>query len=425
MNKILIVSLSALLSAPTFAGMQPFSANNLPENWPNYEIQNYNAQVENGYDGPLSNILVIYDPSIKPEQLNRYLMQQTAIANKAHDINNIEYRRNIVAAIPMKLEGDNVAEVADSFSFGDFDEIRRKYGASVVSLVINSNLADRQCGVQTSYHTVSVFNEACSLPTLLAHEWGHVDRLGHEYEHTQSHFEDDNYAWRCSGKPTIMSADLNYNQFDLNEFYSDPNVTRGGEACGTVTANNAKVLLETISQVRTADWAQVPPLAKIGNVTIALDENQSSEFEKVITVTRDGDLSQAASIEVYSDAVTAVPATDYQELAKRVEFAPNETTKTVSLQLVNPAPTDAICDDGERTLKLGTRWGEKLGSSNQLDFTVKTPEDTLASCAKDKEPEPTPTPAPDNGNDGGGGGGGSTGLLSLFGLALLLFRRRN
>lgn len=419
MNKILIISLSALLSAPSFAGMQPFFAKNIPEGWPSYEIKDYNGQVEDGYDGPLSNILVIYDPSIKPEQLNRYLVQQTAIANKAHDINNIKYRRNVVAAIPMKLEGDNVAEVADSFSIGDFDEIRRKYGASVVSLVINSNLVDRQCGVQTSYHTVSVFNEACSLPTLLAHEWGHVDRLGHEYEHTQSHFEDDNYAWRCGGKPTIMSADLNYDQFDLNEFYSDPNVTRGGEACGTVTANNAKVLLETISDIEYADWAQVPPLTKIGNVTIALDENQSSEFEKVITVTRDGDLSQAASIEVYSDAVTAVPATDYQELAKRVEFAPNETTKTVSLQLVNPAPTDAICDDGERTLKLGTRWGEKLGSSNQLDLTVKTPEDTLANCAKDKEPEPTP----DNGN--GGGGGGSTGLLTLFGLALFLFRRRN
>ncbi|EAS64527.1 GlyGly-CTERM sorting domain-containing protein [Photobacterium angustum] len=423
MNKILIISLSALLSAPAFAGMQPFFAKNIPEGWPSYEIKDYNGQVEDGYDGPLSNILVIYDPSIKPEQLNRYLVQQTAIANKAHDINNIKYRRNVVAAIPMKLEGDNVAEVADSFSIGDFDEIRRKYGASIVSLVINSNLADSQCGVQTSYHTVTAFNEPCSLPTLLAHEWGHVDRLGHEYEHTWSHFEDDNYAWRCGGKPTIMSADLNYDQFDLNEFYSDPNVTRGGEACGTVTANNAKVLLETISDIEYADWAQVPPLTKIGNVTIALDENQSSEFEKVITVTRDGDLSQAASIEVYSDAVTALPATDYQELAKRVEFAPNETTKTVTLQLANPAPADAICDDGERTLKLGTRWGEKLGSSNQLDLTVKTPEDTLASCAKDKEPEPTPE-KPDNGN-GGGGGGGSTGLLSLFILALFLFRRRN
>ncbi|KJF80973.1 GlyGly-CTERM sorting domain-containing protein [Photobacterium angustum] len=423
MNKILIISLSALLNAPAFAGMHPFFAKNIPEGWPSYEIKDYNGQVEDGYDGPLSNILVIYDPSIKPEQLNRYLVQQTAIANKAHDINNIKYRRNVVAAIPMKLEGENVAEVADSFSIGDFDEIRRKYGASVVSLVINSNLADSQCGVQTSYHTVTAFNEPCSLPTLLAHEWGHVDNLGHEYEHTWSHFKDDNYAWRCGGKPTIMSADLNYNQFDLNEFYSDPNVTRGGEACGTSTANNAKVLKEIISNPNSGYWIDVPPLPKIGNVTIALDENKSSEYEKVITVTRDGDLSQAASIEVYSDAVTAVPATDYQELAKRVEFAPNETTKTVSLQLVNPAPTDAICDDGERTLKLGTRWGEKLGSSNQLDLTVKTPEDTLASCAKDKEPEPTPE-KPDNEN-GGGGGGGSTGLLSLFSLALFLFRRRN
>lgn len=419
MKKLLLTTLTALVAAPAIAGMHPFLAKNIPEEWPSYEIKDYNGQVEDDYDGPLSNILVIYDPSIKPEQLNRYLVQQTAIANKAHDINNIKYRRNVVAAIPMKLEGDNVAEVADSFSIGDFDEIRRKYGASVVSLIINSNLADGQCGVQTSYHTVTVFNEPCSLPTLLAHEWGHVDNLGHEYEHTQSHFKDDNYAWRCGGKPTIMSADLNYDQFDLNEFYSDPNITRGGEACGTVTANNAKVLKEVISNPDSAYWIDVPPLTKIGNVTIALDENQSSEFEKVITVTRDGDLSQAASIEVYSDAVTAVPATDYQELAKRVEFAPNETTKTVTLQLVNAAPADAICDNGERTLKLGTRWGQKLGSSNQLDLTVKTPKDTLASCGKDKEPEPTPE-NPDSGN----GGGGSTGLLSLLGLAFALWARK-
>ena len=68
MNKILIISLSALLSAPAFAGMQPFFAKNIPEEWPSYEIKDYNGQVEDGYDGPLSNILVIYDPSIKPEQ---------------------------------------------------------------------------------------------------------------------------------------------------------------------------------------------------------------------------------------------------------------------------------------------------------------------------------------------------------------------
>ncbi|KJG57018.1 hypothetical protein UA38_11615 [Photobacterium kishitanii] len=415
---LVIVSLATFISSSPLAGMIPYSVENMPksESWPAYEAQTYNSQVESGFIGAISNIVVLYDPAFSPEQINRYVIEQVTLANNAHKINNVQYRRNIVAVLPWKLQGSNVAEAVDSFTYNEFDTLRKKYGASLVSIIIESDLKDAQCGVQNGYHTITAFNRQCALPTLLAHEWGHVDRLNHEYDLTESHFEDDNYAWQCGGKPTIMSANLNFNQFDLNNFYSDPNITRDGEACGTTVANNARVLNDTI-QHQSAVWREVAPLNIVGKVTIEVDKNKSSESIKVITVTRDGDLTVPGSIEIYSDAVTAIPSRDYSELATRVTFAANENSKTVEFKIGSNNP---VCETGTRSVLIGSRWGEKLSNSADLSLSVTTPLSVLNSkqCKGNIE---EPSTDKDNNNSGGGG---STNLLALLSLLALAFTRR-
>jgi len=104
---------------------------------------------------------------------------------------------------------------------------------------------------------------------------------------------------------------------------------------------------------------------------------------------------------------TAHSAVDYTATTGHLTFAPGETSKTISIPII-----DNTLRDGTRTFTVALT-GPDLGATRTLSITIAN------------DDQPTGGSTSSSGGGGGGGGGGSMNWSTLWALALalLLLRR--
>ena len=162
--------------------------------------------------------------------------------------------------------------------------------------------------------------------TTWAHEVGHNIGLNHEEEEA---FVGPDYAraWKCDGQRTIMYSGGGHTH------YSDPNVMRGGEACGDVdVADNARVLRENIPSV----VMRGNGVASLGTVSFADTAYQALDNGNLaITLVRDGDLTAQASVKVFTENGTAQYGVEFVDTHLLATFDAGMATATVELPIIN------------------------------------------------------------------------------------------
>jgi hypothetical protein len=222
---------------------------------------------------------------------------------------------------------------------------------------------------------------------VIAHELGHVDNL--------SHVEADAYLAE-TGHTTLMSTSL-----------------KPGLSGPLLSPGDVAKLKETDLVNNTWDnffsWPAAEATDPDSTVSLELVDGASgNSFELMLKL--DSPLSEAVSVEFYTQGVTAVVGQDYDEHVARYVFLPGETEKSVDVTL--HANTER---DSDRTLVLGIRYGDGVNASQTLTTTLAKV-DAKPGDGDDGGGETAPS---------GGSGGGSLGwLASLFLVLATRFRRQ-
>lgn len=170
---------------------------------------------------------------------------------------------------------------------------------------------------------------------VLAHEIGHNLGMNHE-EGSAIRGSEYARAWSCGGKRTIMYSASN--RSNTLQHYSSPTVFNGGEACGNeATANNARVLEENFVAT-TQRRAGVEVLGVVSFAETAFSGNEENGV--VITLQRDGDLSQAASVKIFAESDTAEWGVDFVDAYVLAEFQAGDATAEVIYPLVKDGESE-------------------------------------------------------------------------------------
>lgn len=177
-----------------------------------------------------------------------------------------------------------------------------------------------------------------NLYTTIAHEIGHNFGMDYEESNANSAVEYAR-AWQCNNKQTLMYSASS--QSSTLRHFSNPHISNGGQACGTEgSAYNAKVLVDnyiTTSQRRIG----VNSLGSVSFTDTSLSGNESEGV--TFTLTRDGDLSEAASVKVFAKNGEAIWGEDFVDTFVLAEFEPGEAETTV----IYPFIDDGLVEGAE------------------------------------------------------------------------------
>lgn len=276
-----------------------------------------------------------------------------------------------------KEDGQNVVRGAGSLAssqilnpYENFPEnkIYEDMGADLALYIRDYNLAlqpENALGFGSLAGELTTVFDTATLPEtdwlypqgeyVLAHEVGHNFNAGHLKDDGGFTFLPAAHAYTCGGRTTIMGpADPNGHRF-----FSSPEKTINGEVCGvTGTADNTSVIKEyapLAAQRRNA------PSAK-GSVffTEQVYSYTAGESSLTVTIKRDGDLSEAASVQIGLLNGSAKAGKDFTDTASRITFEAGQDTATFSF----PVNTSAT---GKAAVVI--RYPYKLTIANQ-DATV-------------------------------------------------------
>lgn len=203
--------------------------------------------------------------------------------------------------------------------------------------------------------------------TIPAHEIGHNLGMNHE---NGSAVAGPEYAraWECGGKRSIMYSTVIRNN-TLNH-YSSPSIQNDGEVCGDeAVANNARVLSENFlptSQRREG-------VSSRGQVRFTSSTYEGDEVSGVtISLSRDGDVSESASVKVFAENGTAIWGEDFTDAFVLAEFEAGATTAEV----VFPTIAD-VSSEGTESFGVSLKFPFRLSTSTESSATINVTDGNL------------------------------------------------
>lgn len=184
-------------------------------------------------------------------------------------------------------------------------------------------------GIEGFYASNTVLDEFTdSSVRTLAHEIGHNYGADHEEADNPNTGDPRNRAWSCGGVNSVMHT---RGTGDLL-FYSNPDRSHNGEICGDANeADNHAVIEQDIGWFNNFSTATTA----VGTVGFSSTDIRVSEGNAaMLTVVRDGDLSETARVTVLVTSQTAAYNVDYTDGFYELVFEAGEDTKQVTVNVL-------------------------------------------------------------------------------------------
>lgn len=245
------------------------------------------------------------------------------------------------------------------------------------------NDIDQGVGKRNAVVSMGPYGYDHDIGVIIAHELGHADGLPHTHA--------DAYEQKTGHRTLMSSSTLN-------------NLT------GPLISPNDVTALKAVD-AGNDEWMNFftwpAPVAPVVDDMATLEVNEddvADSFEVFVNLPKAMD--ESVSVEFYTESVTAIADTDYEQHVQRYMFLAGETRKSIEVNLLNNSSRYE-----DRILNVGIRYGEGV-NTQETKLSV-----TVAKVADE----------PDQGSGSTGGsssGGGSLGIFSSLMLLLLMWRRK-
>ncbi|MFB2681179.1 Calx-beta domain-containing protein [Shewanella mangrovisoli] len=315
----------------------------------------------------VADVVVFYQPSFYAKYGEYAALKRIEawfdIANDSYKAHGTNFKLNIADVLPVESIGDDIPfdDVSDAsgkiiqdgaeylFSLAvlnagsaEYAAYQTKWKGDLVVYVREMRPNDTVLGRASIGGEMSSVLDDGRLPqqfTALAHEIGH--NIGMNHEAAKANIGPDYArAWECGGKQTIMYSSSSASTTLLH--YSSPELFNGGMACGdSKLADNARILKENFPSVTTRREG----VASIGKVRFANTVFSGNETDGInVTLIRDGDLTQAASVKVFAENGSAIWGSDFLESHIIAHFAVGSDTTTVTYPIVKDTHSEGVED---------------------------------------------------------------------------------
>ncbi len=339
--------------------------------------------------------------SLGREWVDMHIAHAMALSNRALQIAGLDYQR--VDRMVYESESGNDVSVASLGGTGALAGVQAgceelesgKYSQydNVVWIVPDTGnvarLGNQMYCQETGQHAIVASASIGSLlGQLVAHELGHADGLTHEYANAA--FEERGVKLLMN--ETIMN-DISY------EMLAEGDVSRMRLADAGELDDGVKYFSEPRPELP----------APLGTVDIVAESTtidfEAGTAEFVFELSEP--MEQDASVEFYTESVTASAGEDYEENVQRIYFYAGQTEAAESITLHTDATRSV-----EEVFKVGIRYGDVVGVSenSELEITLAVNESNSGGS---------------DGDAGGSSGGGSSGPAIMLAMGLLgLFQMR-
>ncbi|GHE76855.1 Calx-beta domain-containing protein [Thalassotalea profundi] len=322
------------------------------------------------------------------EEINAYVMEQVNAANVVMENSGLAIRRELgylgvhpIENDPNQLIEDFIARIRGNEG-SENRAIAAQYGLDYVTVVRPMN-DNRFCGwaYYDDPYAILQMGGRCTSNTLAAHEWGHNDGAVHDAQNTTSTpIRPYGYGYFCGGEGTIMSSPSGNKWNTRHNFYSSPDITAGGEACGEQDTANVVRMLNEIKESsyqmgnRKEDPVQLAFIRFSAEQKKVVKESSESLAITLELVNAQGELTtlgQSATIELYTREGSALAnslnsAIDYQGFAQHIVFNSGENTKTINLAI----ESDSV-NETDETLFLALRNGDVVSAlTSEIEVTI-------------------------------------------------------
>ena len=335
-----------------------------------------------------ADVVVFYQPTYFAKygayEAHKRIAAWVAVVNESYQAHGFNFRLSISDVIPAQSIPDDVPydDVYDSdgnivvdgadylFSIAalnagnpEYSAYQEKWKGDLVVYVREQRPEDTvlgRAGLGGEYSSVVDNNIDPEQYIVLAHEIGHNLGMGHE-EAKAILGPEYARATMCAGYYTIMYSSSTASRV-LHQ-YSSPSLSKDGEVCGDeAVANNARILEENFE----AKSLLREGVSSLGVVSFVSSTYTGDEENGVnITVQRDGDLSQSASVKLFAENGTAQWGVDYTDAFIVAEFEEGSATAEVNFPIVNDGDSEGV-----EILSLSMRFPYKLDVGDNSTATL-------------------------------------------------------